>query len=147
MVACLAYSSTLKMEEVCSPETPVNFYQTTHHHTAEDSILHSHRRETTKSNKVTIWLLLPVYFIAFSKQTYVCLQHFVTGHKDKFISISSISSSFWRPYRLWQNRVNWLKQQRSELYLEMCPLRLPIRTSTVLTMFVVFLRTSRRNPG
>jgi hypothetical protein len=35
---CLAYSSLLKMEAVCSSKTSVNLYQRTQHHIPEDSI-------------------------------------------------------------------------------------------------------------
>jgi hypothetical protein len=37
LAACLAYSSTLKMEAVRFPETPANFYQTTRRKFPEDS--------------------------------------------------------------------------------------------------------------
>jgi hypothetical protein len=32
LAGCMAYFSSLKMEEICSFETAVNFYQTTWHH-------------------------------------------------------------------------------------------------------------------
>jgi hypothetical protein len=39
---CSSYSWILKMEEVYSSETLINFYQTTWHHILEDSMLHRH---------------------------------------------------------------------------------------------------------
>jgi hypothetical protein len=36
LVSCLAYSSTLMMEVVCSSETPVDFQRTTLRYIAED---------------------------------------------------------------------------------------------------------------
>jgi hypothetical protein len=39
------------MEEAGTPETSVNFYQTTRHNNAEDSHLHTVGREKLKSHK------------------------------------------------------------------------------------------------
>jgi hypothetical protein len=39
LVSCSAYFSTLKMEAICSSETPVDFQRTTRHYIPEDSIL------------------------------------------------------------------------------------------------------------
>jgi hypothetical protein len=52
LVTCLVYSSTLKMEAVCSSETLVTFYQTTQRLIPEDSTLHNHCCETPISNTV-----------------------------------------------------------------------------------------------
>lgn len=41
LFACSAHSSTLKMEEVHSSKTSVNFYQTTRRHIPEDSTTES----------------------------------------------------------------------------------------------------------
>jgi hypothetical protein len=43
-------SRKLKMEAICSPETLVDFYQTTRCNITEDSTLHSHFRENLRSN-------------------------------------------------------------------------------------------------
>jgi hypothetical protein len=39
LVSCLAYPSTLTMEEMCSPETSVNFYRTTWRYNTEVLLL------------------------------------------------------------------------------------------------------------
>jgi hypothetical protein len=41
LVSCLAYSSTLNMEAICSSENSVNFQRTTWHYISEDRTLHS----------------------------------------------------------------------------------------------------------
>jgi hypothetical protein len=41
LLACMAYSSILNMDELCSSKTSVNFYQTTCYTIADDSTLHS----------------------------------------------------------------------------------------------------------
>jgi hypothetical protein len=41
LIACLAYSSILKMEAVCSSEMSVNLCQTTWHYIPEGSSLHT----------------------------------------------------------------------------------------------------------
>jgi hypothetical protein len=48
--ACLAYSSTLKMEEVSSSGTSVNFYRTIRRYILEDSGFYTHCRENLKSH-------------------------------------------------------------------------------------------------
>jgi hypothetical protein len=42
-VSCSSYSSTLKMEVICSSKTSVNFQRTTWRYIAEDSTLPNHR--------------------------------------------------------------------------------------------------------
>jgi hypothetical protein len=49
LVSCSAYSSTLKIEAICSSETSVDFQQTTRRYIPEDSTLHNHRCENLKS--------------------------------------------------------------------------------------------------
>jgi hypothetical protein len=51
LVSCLAYSSTLKMEETCPSETLVDFQQTTQCYIPEDRSLHNHCCENLKSYK------------------------------------------------------------------------------------------------
>jgi hypothetical protein len=48
MVTCLAYSSILKMEAVCSSEMSIYVYRTTQRYIPEDSILHSHHPKNLK---------------------------------------------------------------------------------------------------
>jgi hypothetical protein len=50
LVSCLAYSSTLKMEVVCSSEMSVDFHQTLQCYTPEDGAAHSHCCENFISN-------------------------------------------------------------------------------------------------
>jgi hypothetical protein len=52
--SCSAYSSTLKMEAICSTETSIDIRRTTRRYIPEDSTLHNHRCENLKS-----WLCLP----------------------------------------------------------------------------------------
>jgi hypothetical protein len=47
----LTFSSTLKMEAICSSETSVASQQTTRRHIPEDYTLHNHRCENLKSYK------------------------------------------------------------------------------------------------
>jgi hypothetical protein len=49
LVSCSTYSSTLKMEAICSSETSVNFERTTRHYTPEGSTFHNHHYENLKS--------------------------------------------------------------------------------------------------
>jgi hypothetical protein len=49
LVACLAYSYTLKMGVVFSSEKSVNSYQTTRHHIPVDSALHNHSVGTSNA--------------------------------------------------------------------------------------------------
>jgi hypothetical protein len=48
LVSCLTYSSTLKMEAVCSSETPVYFQLSTQLCIPEDRTVHNLRREIAK---------------------------------------------------------------------------------------------------
>jgi hypothetical protein len=45
----LAYSSTFKMDAICSSETSVDFQRTTRRYIPEDGTLHNHRCENLKS--------------------------------------------------------------------------------------------------
>jgi hypothetical protein len=49
LVSWVAYSSTLKMEAICSSETSVDTQRTTRRYISEDSTLHDHRCENLKS--------------------------------------------------------------------------------------------------
>jgi hypothetical protein len=49
LVSCSAYSSTLKMEAICSCETSVDFQRNTRRYIPKDSTLHNHRCENLKS--------------------------------------------------------------------------------------------------
>jgi hypothetical protein len=49
LVGLLDFSSTLKMEALCSSETSVATQQTTRRHIPEDDTLHNHRCENLKS--------------------------------------------------------------------------------------------------
>jgi hypothetical protein len=57
LVSCLAYTSTLKMEVICSSETSVGFHRTTQCYNPKDRILlltrHSFRHAKVKENLVT----------------------------------------------------------------------------------------------
>jgi hypothetical protein len=50
LVSCLAYSSTLKMESICSSKMLVDVQQTTQRYIPEDRTLHNHNSETLKSS-------------------------------------------------------------------------------------------------
>jgi hypothetical protein len=41
LVPCLAYSSTLKMETICSSETSIDFHRTAWRYIPQDIIIHS----------------------------------------------------------------------------------------------------------
>jgi hypothetical protein len=64
LVACLAYSSILRMEAVHSFETSVNFYRNTRRHIPEDCTRHSHRCENLRSN------IKHFYSVEFSRVNY-----------------------------------------------------------------------------
>jgi hypothetical protein len=49
LVSCSAYSSTPKMEAICSSETSVDFQRIARRYIPEDSTLHNHRCENLKS--------------------------------------------------------------------------------------------------
>jgi hypothetical protein len=49
LVSCSAYSSTLKMETICSSETSVDFQWTTRHYIPDDSAFCNHRCEKLSS--------------------------------------------------------------------------------------------------
>jgi hypothetical protein len=49
LVSCLAYSSSLKMEATCYPETSVDFRWTTQRYVTEDKPLHNHPSKNLKS--------------------------------------------------------------------------------------------------
>jgi hypothetical protein len=53
----LAYSSTLKMEIICSSEMSVDVIRITRCYVPEDRTLHSHRWDNLKSNIFTILLI------------------------------------------------------------------------------------------
>jgi hypothetical protein len=48
-VSFLAYSSTLKMEAICSSEASVDFQQATRRYIPQERILQNHRRENLES--------------------------------------------------------------------------------------------------
>jgi hypothetical protein len=48
LVSCLAYSSALKIEVICSSEISIDFDGTTQSYIPKDRILHTHRCENFK---------------------------------------------------------------------------------------------------
>jgi hypothetical protein len=64
LLASLAYSSTLKMEAVCSSETLVNFYQTSWCHNPENSTFHSYR--CCSNGPVHLYIITIVHIFCFS---------------------------------------------------------------------------------
>jgi hypothetical protein len=52
---CLVYSSTLKIEVICSSETSVDFQRTTWRYIPEDRTLHNHRSEDLNSDNVCLY--------------------------------------------------------------------------------------------
>jgi hypothetical protein len=65
LLACVAYSSTLKMGALHFSKTSINFYRTIWRHIPEDDILHSHHCENGRSNRVTVYLLLCNLLLSF----------------------------------------------------------------------------------
>jgi hypothetical protein len=55
LVSCFAYSSTLMMEAIFSPETSVDFQWTTRFYVPGDSTLHNHHCENPKLYKNLFW--------------------------------------------------------------------------------------------
>jgi hypothetical protein len=53
LVSCPAYSSTLKMEMICSSEISVDTQRTTLRYIPEDNTLHNHRCENLKPSMST----------------------------------------------------------------------------------------------
>jgi hypothetical protein len=66
----LGYSSTLKMDAVCSSKTSVNFEWTTWHDVSEDITLHSHQCEELK----------PTYKLAVSVKKVCCAKAIKFSH-------------------------------------------------------------------
>jgi hypothetical protein len=56
LVSCSAYSSTLKMEAICTSETSVDIQQTTGRYIPQGSTLHNHHCENLKSYIVYLCL-------------------------------------------------------------------------------------------
>jgi hypothetical protein len=54
LLSCLAYSSSLKMEATCYPETSVDFQWTTQRYVTEDGPLHNNPSGNLKSNSSSI---------------------------------------------------------------------------------------------
>jgi hypothetical protein len=48
VMSYLAYSSTLKVEAICSPETSVEFQRTTRRYIPEERTINNHRCENLK---------------------------------------------------------------------------------------------------
>jgi hypothetical protein len=63
------FSSTLKMEAICSSETPVATQHTTRRHIPEDDTLHNHRCENLKSYGVS--LVWKDYYLLITLGLYV----------------------------------------------------------------------------
>jgi hypothetical protein len=57
LVSCIAYSSTLKMEAMCSSETSGYFQRTTHRYIPENRTLHNHSCENLKFYIKFGWLV------------------------------------------------------------------------------------------
>jgi hypothetical protein len=53
LVSCLAYSSTMNMETICSSQTSVDFQRTTTRYIPRGRTLQNHRRENLKSYSLT----------------------------------------------------------------------------------------------
>jgi hypothetical protein len=64
LVSCLAYSSTLKMEAICSSEMLIGFYRTTWYYTQEDRIFIVTAVRTPNS---TLLYLFGVFFQNYFK--------------------------------------------------------------------------------
>jgi hypothetical protein len=56
LVSCLASSSTLKTEAICSFEASIDIHHTTRRYVLEDTTLHSHRCGRLKS-KECYWIM------------------------------------------------------------------------------------------
>jgi hypothetical protein len=74
VVSCSAYSSTLKMEAICSFETSVEFQRTTRRYIPEDSTLHNHRCETLKSYTVNLKLDHDQLFYVLPDSLFLAMQ-------------------------------------------------------------------------
>jgi hypothetical protein len=54
-ISYAAYSSTLKIEAICSPETSIDFQRITQRYLPEDITLHNHNCENLKSYKLNLF--------------------------------------------------------------------------------------------
>jgi hypothetical protein len=54
LVSCSAYSSALKMDEIYSSETSIDFQRITRRYIPEDSTVHNYRFENLKSHMLYI---------------------------------------------------------------------------------------------
>jgi hypothetical protein len=62
LVSCLDYSSTLKMEATCSPETSVNCQRTTRCYIPEDRTLYNHSCDNPTSYMFLVSNLFCLFF-------------------------------------------------------------------------------------
>jgi hypothetical protein len=86
LLAFILFSSTLKMEEACSSETLVDFYQTTRRDNPENWMHQSHYCQSLKFYK--IW--------------YSCKNWVKNGSEIPVIADNAINSVFQRALQLWK---------------------------------------------
>jgi hypothetical protein len=91
LVSCLAYSSTMKMEAMCSSET-VDFQRIAWRHIPEDSTLHNHCCENLKFYIPMVYSALeqPYSFFACMQELLICV---VYNEKCCFMEILKVLKS------------------------------------------------------
>jgi hypothetical protein len=75
LIACLAYSSTLKMEKIHPSETSVNFHRSILRHVPEDSIFN---KPTVQLKTTVFWIVTPCILVdiyELTGETYCLLLH------------------------------------------------------------------------
>jgi hypothetical protein len=99
LASCLAYSSTQKLELICSSEMSVNVPRATRRYIPEDMILHNNRCENLQSYTV-FFLMLRTSVLSLLKYTFIChveaqlcnnLQSCSTDSRSMIHSISTAS--------------------------------------------------------
>jgi hypothetical protein len=69
----LKFSSTLRMEAICSSETSAEYQRTTRHYISEDRTLHNHRCENLRFHWLTLFIFFVSFFISLVSSDYCLL--------------------------------------------------------------------------
>jgi hypothetical protein len=89
---CLHHQGDRSYEAARTPETLVNFYQTSRRYIPEDSHLHTHRRENLKS--YSVYLLIPIHIKILKYSQELKKGNWKTPYSDLYnVAIKELSKS------------------------------------------------------